>query len=89
MTTEQQAELANDPIRFRYADRDWTIDRKAITVDVLEAIDDEKWIRAFRELLGVEQWEAYKTAFPLASDLEPFATAVAQALGNSPASPGS
>lgn len=80
------ARKSKTTISFEYDGDRYSFDAELIPLDVLEDIDDGKFIVAMRGILGAEQWQTYKDKHPLAKDVEAFARALFDAMGNSPAS---
>jgi hypothetical protein len=76
-------------VTIDYEGHTYTFDLDKVTIDALEDFENEKYLRAIRAILDVEQWAVYKSRHPLAADLDRFLVAMlgaAGSLGNSPAS---
>lgn len=69
MTKAQEAEAATTALVIPWNGDDYVVDPGAVTLDALEAFENERVITGMRLILGDEQYERYKTANPLASDL--------------------
>lgn len=77
-----KAEALETEISFEYRDHTFTIDRN-LSVDALEALEDGKIIRALREILGQDQFAAFKADKPRSEDLTELMEAATTALGTS------
>lgn len=77
-----KAEALNEPITFEYdgteyeipASDDWSI-------ETLEALEDGKALRFTRELLGANQWRAFRLKHSTARELGELSEALAKAAG--------
>jgi hypothetical protein len=60
---EDRKKKANEPIRFTFDKIQYTIDpENADNLELLEFIEDEKYISAIRGYLGADQWAKFKEA---------------------------
>lgn len=86
MTEAQKATATNDIVKVRFKGHTYSFAPDAITIDVLEAIDDQKFTRVMRELIGPDQWTAYKARHKSPDDFNEFMIAIMEAAGNRNAS---
>lgn len=73
-----------------YGEREYIIPSDALdNVEILEWIEDEKYIKAIRAILGKDQWNVFKEdvrdpkGHVPVSEFEPFITEIFTRLGNS------
>lgn len=83
-----QAEATPDVPQFQtvavpYGGNVFTVpaDRETWSLDVLEALEDDKLVRALRGLLGPKQWGRFKSTNPLTGDLGKLWEAIGKACG--------
>lgn len=89
MTDAQKAAATGEPVKVRYKNHTYTFSPDALTIDVLEAIDDQKLTHVIRGLIGTEQWATYKSRHRSTDEFNEFLIAVMEAAGNRNASAGS
>lgn len=77
-----KAEAQNTKVSFDYDDGSYTIaPTKEWSLDVLEAIEDEKIVAALRAILGADQWLLFKSKPRKVEDLNALFEAISKASG--------
>ena len=89
MSDAQKADASDTAIKVKFGRHTYTIDPAKFTIELLEADEQMQYLKVVRDLLGSEQFAAFKTRHTLASELTDFRTAALAAMGNSEASPDS
>lgn len=86
MTEAQKAAATGENLKVRFKGHTYSFSPDDVTVEVLEAIDDQKYTRVMRELIGPTQWAAYKSRHKSADEFNEFMVAIMEAAGNRNAS---
>lgn len=78
----RKAEATDEPIAFEFEGETYEIPASADwPLSAVEALEDEKGVRFARELLGPEQWAAFRSVPRTVGDLDRFAQAMQEAAG--------
>lgn len=63
MTTSQKSEVQQDTIEFTYEETTYTVEADAMNnLEVLEMVEDEKYLAVTRLLIGEDGYKAFKEA---------------------------
>lgn len=91
-----KAEATGEPLRVEYEGHEYVIDREAAdNIELMEFVEDEKYLSAIRGYLGREQWGVFKDSVRDAAGRVPaekfseFSELIYAAMGNLNASSGS
>lgn len=68
-------------VKVDYEGHVYSFNADEVSLDALEDFENQKYIRAIREILGAEQWAEYKRRHPKAVDLDRFMSALIGAAG--------
>ena len=83
-----KAEATDSGVTFEYGKETYVIDSAAFTdVELIEAVEDEKYMKAIRGYLGAAQWARFKDSVRTSDgrvpmeEFEPFLKVLMEALG--------
>lgn len=86
MTDAQKAAATGETVKVRYKGHVYSFSPDDLTIDVLEALDDQKLTHVIRGLIGPGQWATYKERHRSTEEFNEFLVAVMEAAGNRNAS---